>query len=196
MKRTARFQWVALGVALLGACSSRVEPTPAVSERCVPYSVEPRFPFIPSAFPVEIVIDTRIDNQLVAVILDAIDLWNSHLGYEVLYATVTEDLYGMHGDCNFATVTTRPMLPRMDSLGLTTHGECAANHVDLLEDTTLTERELLTLAAHELGHVLGLPHEDFDSTSLMYPVLLSHEMSISERSTCLVLIYMAEAGIS
>jgi len=147
----------------------------------------------PSEFPVEVLIDSRTPNHSVALILDAIDAWNTRIGQEVLYATVTEDLAGMHGMCNYAIVTANKLLPD-PHVGLTTYGPCAANHVEIetmelhagdAEEYIFADWLVTHIAIHELGHVLGLDHES-DATSIMYPLLLNGGQQISKRSTCLV----------
>ncbi len=161
-------------------------------QECLEYYGTSKHPFIPSEFPVEILIDTSIPNDEIALYLDAVDLWNEALNSEVLYATITQDLYGMHGDCNFATVGTTPFLAG-DHAGLTTFGPCASDHVAIVTSPILSDAEIRTVAAHELGHVLGAPHDDDDPTSVMFPKLGTSRVVISERSQCMVKIAVSAA---
>jgi len=150
-------------------------------------------PLSPTEYPVEVLIDGKTSNHNVSLILDALDAWNDRIGEEILYATVTNDLAGMHGMCNYTTVTTDKIL-EYPQIGLTTYGPCAADHVDIEtmdlvagrpEAYIFTDWYVTYIATHELGHVLGLDHE-LDITSIMYPSIVNGGHSISRRSACLV----------
>src|SRR4051812_46259506 len=85
-------------------------------------------PLSPTEYPVEVLIDTKTSTHNIGLILDAIDTWNTRIGEEILYATVTADLAGMHGMCNYTTVTTGTILAS-PHIGLTTYGPCSGDHV-------------------------------------------------------------------
>lgn len=192
MKRFSHLQSFLVFVLALMGCGDEPateESAPAIAE-CLVYYGDLDRTWLPTGFPVEVVIDTRVRNDHVALVLDAIDMWNDQLNTELLFATITEDTYAMHGECNFVTITTKSRLPDLD-VGLTTYGRCAADHVDILTSPPLSAQEIRNIAAHELGHVLGVPHDDTDPTSIMYPEVSAGFRFISERSTCVVRIALA-----
>jgi hypothetical protein len=173
--------------------NNRTPINPPSPEECVEYQPPDLLEPTPRAFPVEVLIDTNTSNHNISLILDAIDAWNTRIGEEILYATISADLAGMHGMCNYTTVTTNVNL-QDPLIGLTTYGPCAADHVDIEtmdipgNDTMacfFTDLVVTQIAIHELGHVLGLPHEQ-DPKSVMYPTIGQDVRIITDRSACLV----------
>ena len=186
------------------ACSSHVSlvrdnhtPTP---EECRQYTDLRLWPQAPTAFPVEVLVDISMSNHNIGLILDALDAWNDRLEQEIFYLTITADVIGMHERCNYVTISTSVLLPG-DWIGFTTANRCAADHIDVesaelhLTDGTagfFTDQVVTAIATHELGHVLGLMHEQ-DPTSILFPTL-GYGQSISQRSVCLVWLAISRAS--
>jgi predicted Zn-dependent protease len=57
-----------------------------------------------------------------------------------------------------------------------------------------TDAAVTNIAEHELGHVLGLDHEDDNPKSIMYHSVGSDPRIISEKSYCLVQILLSVSG--
>jgi hypothetical protein len=163
--------------------------------------------FAPKEYPVNIVIDANISDHNIGLMLESIDLWNERIKTEVLYATITYNL-AMHGKCNYAVLTDNVALPleadgKTEEIGLTTYGSCADDIVNvetmetrmkLTANDYFTDRAVIQIGAHELGHVLGLDHEPKDHKSMMFPTIGDDPRVISDKSYCLVKISMAMSG--
>lgn len=195
-------KWPAVVFALLVGCTGEIEdngwppsydpPDVKLDPACEQYKFVPSALY-PTDFPVNIILDGRLSSRNRGLMLDAIDSWNNRMGMEVVYATVTDNLQ-MHGKCNYAVVTDTTDLDAK-WIGLTTYGQCAADIVNVeTMATKMTDRGpeyytddlVLNVTVHEIGHVLGLPHEA-DHNSVMYEsVGPGDKRYISERSYCLV----------
>lgn len=159
---------------------------------CEPYKFTPN-DFFPTAFPVNVVLDAKISDHNVDLMLQAIEAWNTRMKMEVVYATITSNL-NMHAGCNYALVTdSQDLIP--DYIGLTNAGKCASDlvYVETME-TKMADRPadyytddlVRNITIHEIGHVLGLDHEA-DPKSIMFFSMGPGDIKyISTQSYCLV----------
>lgn len=159
---------------------------------CEPYKLAPN-DFFPTAFPVNIVLDAKISAHNVELMLQAIEAWNTRMKMEVVYATITSNL-NMHAGCNYALVTDTWDLEPM-YIGLTNSGKCASDlvYVETM-NTKMADRGMdfytddlvRNVTIHEIGHVLGLAHEEERPSIMFFAVGPGDIKSISTQSYCLV----------
>jgi hypothetical protein len=135
----------------------------------------------PASFPILLKADVSSENL---VLLErAVIAWEAILGPGVFEFT-NEDQ-----PCDETTVIDNATLHTV--VGLTEFYACNENTIKFLHRLNaggtnpawFTDEIVLLILIHELGHDLGLDHEDDDPTSLMYPKIMAGQ-GFSARTVC------------
>jgi hypothetical protein len=114
----------------------------------------------PSTAPLEVVVTGAATDEQIEALLAGAERWHERLGAQVIHLVITPRA---EPRCGRVTVAFVPM--RGLANGSTLRGRCSAS-ITLQSD--LSPVYLPVVAAHELGHALGLDH-DAERDSLMYP---------------------------
>lgn len=165
----------------------------------------------PKHFPVKLLLDTvNSPESYEGVVYGAAEEWNDSVGAQV-FTVESFSTLPRYEECDAATVRVGDIdFPPPDAngrflLGLTSYDTCKADALRLHDTVQIDTRiagasadisrdVIYETALHELGHVLGLIHEDDEWNSIMQA--MSHPerpLFISSRSRCLVQLAMYRA---
>jgi hypothetical protein len=111
--------------------------------------------------PLGVYMDTENPKQVKAAV-QAIDVWNSWLGFETFKLVTTADA----ADVILLDGGPHEMYRGMTLYARTDEGKGDLFSFVLIYDAALGDAGTMT---HELGHVLGLEHDPDNSRSIMYP---------------------------
>lgn len=130
----------------------------------------------PDQVPLDILIDSNVDPDYAPLVRDAIHYWNEQVGCRV-FNEIGELSNG--GTVTFSALTV--ISPSILYAYVSKAGSSAVVWIQKPEDIQYHDRVI----RHELGHVLGLAHDE-DKTSLMYERVGIQPYSILDRDRQLV----------
>jgi hypothetical protein len=113
----------------------------------------------PSSAPLEVVVVGQASDAQIEALVAGAERWHARLGTDVIHVVIAPDAEPRCGRVEVSFVPLRGL-----ANGSTLRGRCSASIV-LQGDLSATY--LPVVAAHELGHALGLDH-DAEPESLMY----------------------------
>lgn len=142
-----------------------------------------------ASLPIPVVVSSSFDQFETMTILQGIEYWNRLVGQQIFYPAL-----GPSNEPEFGSgeiVITRHDLPvscKRQILGLTTwrmdHSSIEGQtnittaHVELYSEH-VHDKSYLRTVVHELGHTLGLRHDE-DTYSVMYPSILDGEWYVEQ----------------
>lgn len=130
-------------------------------------------------FPTLLLIDSSTEEKYVEAFKDAAFWWNDDIGEHIFDVKVSDNIND-HETCGWVIALNTIKLDD-PVVGQAWWSSCNA-YVEVATEKMLLN-DGVTVAAHELGHVLNLRHEEDDIESLMNPYVGG---VISKKSHCLV----------
>lgn len=130
-------------------------------------------------FPIRIRIDDAIDHRYIVGLRAAVDRWNYLVGVDFLRVILVDhsQLWAADHCINVRERELGSSQRHKEVWGLnrpwlTSEGRVLRSLVEF--DLDLPEHAIFEVALHELGHALGLLHDEGDSDSIMYPYIADY----------------------
>lgn len=130
-----------------------------------------------SDFPIYILIDDQLDDTLVSSIDLAVYEWNYQVGFSLFVTDIYDFREPAPRTSGFIAVSQKdlgksPRNPEANVLGLASpYLHESSSHIKAVQvwyDDSITADNALLIMLHELGHALGLAHDN-DCSSIMHP---------------------------
>lgn len=142
----------------------------------------------PEDFPLEILVDAELQPTRVEALQEAVMWWNDVVGAEVFTITREISFYGREASHppQGTLIVTEADLPELTP-GLITQGYARLfwrgpkmRYVYVLIDWIVPTTQAKTVFAHELGHSLGLTHDESDRSLMFHASVNSQECILED----------------
>ena len=129
-----------------------------------------------SSFPLQVYTDSNLPDRYVVGVEKAVLAWNTAVERE--FIVINTDVYNRpvsheRGSIHIRTIDLEDTHPGQKKLGdarrTISRSTGVVRSVLVRLDTDITDTYLVPTITHELGHALGLSHDDNSPQSIMYP---------------------------
>lgn len=128
-------------------------------------------------FPVVVNLKSTFTDEDILKAQEAIEEWNDAVGETVFVLNTNPDV--SKDGCGYVDVETFTLPDK--TFGITWHSDCSAI-IKITNTNNDVHEYFKEVLMHELGHAIGLHHENYDYTSIMYRYVDDHRLKLSENS--------------